>query len=149
MLGSQERVIGGVTYKVFQLGALTGRAALVRLVKLMGGALSGDRRDVGSIIAKVAESLSESDVAYFCDLFAPQTTVTTAPGKSPKLDTIFDLHFAGKYMELFEWLRFCVEVNFGNVFTGLASAVARVSEKGTAAQSSESPSPLTGMSTES
>ena len=42
--------------------------------------------------------------------------------KMPRLDGVFDEHFAGRYMEMVQWLAFCVQVNFQGFFKGSSSA---------------------------
>ena len=144
----QDRVIGGCTYRVRALGGLTGRSVGLRLFRLAGSAFSAGTKDLGAVFAKLAMSLGDDDLTYFCDVFATHTQIIKAGVKAaPTLDMpgIFDLHFAGNYLDMVNWLRFCVEVNFGSVFSGLAS-VARDSQEKTAVGSSESQPVVTGTS---
>jgi hypothetical protein len=129
MFKTEERVIGASTYMVSQLGAIAGRAAFLRLVKALGPALGGlvsaggklrGDIDFGDLISRV--QLSEGDLSYFCDLFAQKTFVKLEDGKMPRLDNVFDAHFAGKYMDLVQWLAFCVKVNFADFFGDLGQS---------------------------
>jgi GTP-dependent phosphoenolpyruvate carboxykinase len=134
---AKTKVIGAHTYTVRTLGAITARGVFVRLVKTVGGALAGGTA-TGALV-KVLESVSESDLAYFCDVFAAQTTVA-AQGKAgatvqQPLASIFDLHFAGRMLDMFQWLKFSVESNYPDVFLALASAVQREEANVTAEES--------------
>lgn len=105
---TEERVIGDDTLEVTQLGAIKGRAVFVRVLKVIGPALTG--KDMAGIFA----GLNEEDVTYLCDAFAPMTLVK---GKG-QLDKIFDVYFAGRFLEMFQWLAFCIELNFASFFKG-------------------------------
>jgi hypothetical protein len=74
-------------------------------------------------LSHVAERITEEDTDFFCDHFARATCVVmqddSGRAKSPKLDGIFSLHFAGRYDAMLEWLLFCFEVNFGSFFERL------------------------------
>jgi hypothetical protein len=131
MFKTEEKKIGDCTYRVSQVGAIAGRAAFLKLVKAAGpllggmvdkkGKVSGDF-DLGSMFEKV--NLTESDLTYFCDLFSEKTFVVLPDGKTPRLDApgFFDSHFAGRYLEMVQWLAFCVGVNFAGFFGGALSA---------------------------
>jgi len=113
----------GVTYHVTQFGARHGGRVLVRLLKMVGGAAGEalksdgdfDMQAVGNVVANLAESVSEDDFDYLCDTFS-KTTAIEVDGKTMPLTTegLFDLHFAGAYLELGQWLLFAVEANFGS-----------------------------------
>ena len=123
---AKTKVIGAHTYTVRTLGAITARGLFVRLVKTAGGALAGGT-GAGALV-KLLEGVSENDLAFFCDTFAAQTTVAAQGPKGTvqqPLASIFDLHFAGRILDMFQWLRFSVEANYPDVFLALASAVQR------------------------
>lgn len=130
MRETKEKQIGtrGFRYHVIQFGAREGGRVLVRLLKMIGGAageamaggddaLDGfDLSTVGKMIGNLAETLNESDFDYLVDKFSAVTAVSGGEYTAPlQLNTegVFDLHFAGEYQELGQWLLFCVEVNFG------------------------------------
>lgn len=124
----QSKTIGEYSYAVTQLDAVKGRRVFARLLKVAAPALaslSGGSKvkpdDLAKGLAALAETLSEDDVDFFCDAFAPSTTVTLADGKAPRLSDIFAVHFAGKYLELVKWLAFALEVNFGPFWRGLSA----------------------------
>jgi hypothetical protein len=128
---AKERRIGGTLYRITQLPTKRGRALLVRFVRLCGpgaGAfVGGVGRGKGSFEAAmgmgVAEALhdfctrlNDEDLAVICDEFATYTVVVQSRDIELKLSSIFDDHFAGKYDEMFAWLRACCEVNFSSFF---------------------------------
>lgn len=115
-----SKTIGEFEYRIVPLGAKQGTRMATRLGKLVA-ALAPSPDSTGSVEAKVLDrlrtlfdTLSESDVDYFCDTFAKFTEVQIAPNKWPNLDKIFDEHFAGHYGDLTNWLLACIEVNFGS-----------------------------------
>lgn len=115
MIESKTKVIDGLKYTVTQLGAKKGMRALTRLARLLGPAFaSGDQTEA---MAGLFSRLTEDDVEYFCDTFAPLTTVEQ-DGKAPQLSSIFEIHFTGNYSSMLQWLLFCIEVNFGDFFGG-------------------------------
>ena len=111
-----ERKIGRYVYRVNQLGAKEGGRAFVRLLKLVGGAAGGVEGGIAGAIEGIAKNVSEADFDWATDLFAKHTEVVLDNGKRPQLDDVFDSHFVGHYSEMFKWLGFAVEVNYGDVF---------------------------------
>ena len=129
MITPKTRLIGKNTYTVTPLSAIPGRRVFVRLAKVLGPAVAkgasvkgDDSQATIEAFAGLMGALSEDDIDFFCDTFAASTTVRLN-GKEPDLAGIFDLHFAGNYLEMFRWLAFCVEVNFGDFFAGLRRKV--------------------------
>lgn len=135
MLETREKTIGNHTYYVRQLGATKGRQALVRLVKtlgpVLGAALGGmsleqmskskepinvmdmDADTIAPLLESLATHINESDLEWFCDTFGECTQVKTPEGGQVPLNKEKqELHFAGRYGEMFRWLGFCLEVNF-------------------------------------
>ena len=131
MFSAEVKKIGGCEYKVTQLGAIKGRGAFLRLVRCIGpvfAELAGKSGkgakdiDIGALFSRL--ELSEDDLTFFCDTFAEKTFVTLPDGKMPRLDKVFDEHFAGSYSYMVQWLAFAVKVNFADFFDGLSSAPA-------------------------
>ncbi len=133
-LETKSKTIGATEYVVRQLPATKGRLVLLRLAKALGpvAASISATKDKHSAMAesleKAISSVTDDDFTFLCNTFADSTDVTINDDKgrrSPKLATIFDLHFAGNYLEMVQWLVFCVEVNFGSFFAaaGLAPAI--------------------------
>lgn len=125
MRKTETRVIDGVEYRVTQFGALEGRKVLLRLLKAVGplfaafaelkGEGEGKLKDAIPHLDSALNGLKEEDLEYLCDVFARCTEVKLN-GKWPNLPDVFDLHFTGKYISMFAWLKFCVEVNFSDFF---------------------------------
>lgn len=102
-----EKVLGANRYRVLKLGAKVGRCALHRWLQC-----SGRPQPNG---AGIVEQMTEEDLTYFCDLFAPQTQVQVGEAW-PFLNVIFDEHFTKDYREMYQWLDFCFQVNFSSFF---------------------------------
>jgi hypothetical protein len=128
MLDKKSKAIGGHTYEVTQLNALQGRRVFTRFAKIAMPAVAALKGGSDSVeeaftngLAVFADRITEDDLDFFCDAFAPSTSVKDEnTGKAPKLSDVFAVHFAGKYDEMLKWLYFCLEVNFSSFFEGLA-----------------------------
>jgi hypothetical protein len=127
MIKSESKQIGLHLYTVEQLGAIRGREIFVRLVRLLGSSVDTIKGDAGAVLAKAAANFSELDMSAFCEAFAAKTDVTGGEYATahPQLSNIFDVHFAGNYSELVEWLIFCFKVNFGSFFLGVGEKLKR------------------------
>lgn len=127
-LEQHTREIGSHTYTVTTLDAVKGRKAFVRLLNVMGPILKS-ASDVETLVANLASGLSPADMDHFCELFGGVTTVTGGEygDKTPLLlPAAFGTHFAGNYLEMFEWLGFCFEANFGSFFKGVGNLIAKI-----------------------
>lgn len=122
---TETRDIDGNTYEVTALGAIKGAQVLVRLLKAVGPALTGD-------MAGFFANLREEDLTYLCNAFSPMTNV---PGVG-QLDKQFDFHFSGRYATMLKWLGLCLEVNFSD-FSFLKSAVPGMGAKALSTSSSQ------------
>lgn len=122
--------VNGNTYHVTQMGALQGRDTLTRLLAMVGPLMTED-------LGKGLSSLKPEDLAALSDAFAALTEVELSNGKRPRLKDVFDDHFAGEYDAFFEWLLFCVRLNFQSFF---AKALAKVAGLGQAMAPTESAS---------
>lgn len=139
MRKSETKLLESTEYRVTQFGALEGRKVLLRLIKSIGPVLmpAAGAKDLAAALPGIGtalEALKEEDIEYLCDVFARHTEVRVN-GKWPQLSDIFDLHFGGKYLEMFLWLKFCVEVNFSDFFR---KAIERKEALSTAADPAES-----------
>ena len=162
MIETKQKQIGerGFTYHVTQLGARQGGRVLVRLLKMVGSAageaIGSDEKDfdlatVGRMVGSLAETASEEDFDFLCDTFLVGTSVQELGGPAVvPLKGIFDLHFAGEYQELGQWLFFCIEANYGG-FLGEGGIVQKAKSVVIARQASEgnkgSEFPLTSQNT--
>lgn len=148
-LKSESRVIGEFEYTVTQLGAAKGMEVLRRLGKLGGGVAQGalraamgeggDSAKLGALIGGlvvVLQSLEEVDIKYFVEVFGANSTVQLDPKRAPRVKEVFDLHFAGNYLDLGEWLYFCLEVNFGSFF---GAAMSRMKERAASVKADQAP----------
>lgn len=129
MLTHQSKEIGAHTYEVTPLNAIKGRAVFTRFAKMLApflGEIAGNGKEEGNerfsrALAAVAGGVSEDDMNFFCDAFAPTTCVVitddaTGRTRKPSLKETFGLHFVSRYDEMVKWLYFCFEVNFGSFF---------------------------------
>lgn len=118
MRETRSKEIAGRTYEVTQLGAVAGQKVFVRVLKVLGPAIGA--KDMAALLG----GIQESDVQALVDAFIPMTHIA---GVGQLNARTFDDHFAGAYRELFDWLAFCVEVNFGDFLSappsGLAASV--------------------------
>lgn len=119
MIKTESKTIEGTTYDVSQLDASTGSKMLVRLGKLIGPVLielaKGNEADLGAALANI----SDADLDIINDTFAKATVVHLGGDQAPQLSRVFATHFAGNYGAMFEWLKFSVEVNYGNFLGGV------------------------------
>jgi hypothetical protein len=122
-LATKSKPIGEYTYKVTQLNAIEGRRVFAKFAKIAMPTIAAIKgKDLEDALragfTTLAANVDPADFDYFCDAFAPTTTVTGATygDKSPKLSDVFATHFAGSYPEMLEWLYLCLEVNFGSFF---------------------------------
>lgn len=117
-LEAHTRRIGEFDYTVTQMPARKANRILLKLGKTIapvlllwkGGGEAG-ALDGGSLASAIRE-LNEDDFEWVVDEFAKTTDVQINETQAPSLFKVFDLHFAGRQVEMFEWLQFCVEVNF-------------------------------------
>lgn len=145
-LPTKSKQIGENTYSVTAFGAKQGRVIFARLTNLLGPLVrsfksiaddvaEGKDVDKGNVIidaiAEACSTLPPKEFASLCDEFATYTEVTRPDGTAPRLDNIFDIHFAANYMEMILWFTFVLEVNFKDFFTGplIAQLLATATKK--------------------
>jgi hypothetical protein len=111
-------------YEVVGVPARVGKRLLTLITHAIGPAFlaAGKEPDVMTVLAGVMERVKDADLDALIDAFAPLTTVHLTDGKSPRLNAIFDEHFAGNYQDMLAWLLFCLEVNYSGFFAELRSA---------------------------
>ena len=147
-----EREIGGTRYRISSLGSLEGADILLTIGRVAG--TGWDKKAIGAVLRE----LSRDDLRVMRAAFERTTTLLhvdeakTTPGVNARwlpLATFGqDDHFAGKYLELVEWIVAHVELNYRDFFVGLAGLFERLA-KATVSSRSTSPSPSTGTSGES
>ena len=93
----------------------------------------------------LVERWEDTQVEAIIDDLKAASEVETAPGTWPEMSKVYDLHFTGIPTELFGWVAFGLEVQFGDFFGGLRDKVAAV--RGAMAQlRSKSPNTSVGPS---
>lgn len=127
MIETHDRVISGQVYKITQHGAKEGRKVLARLVQILGKPVAAlaDGEGLNALVNAVGAfvaGLTPAEVDYFCDTFAPKTVVQM-DGAPVNLHGVFDLHFAGQYGDMLDWLVACIEVNYASFFVALRARV--------------------------
>lgn len=125
---AKEKTIGAYKYRVTPMGVGKGKALLVRLIRLMGPSIAEAVRavaaDGGSVskmsigvlapsIGDVCERLNDDDLAFAVGTLAEETELSEGGGFA-KLAPLVEYHFRGAYDELFQWLAFALEVNYGS-----------------------------------
>lgn len=124
---TSEKVIGSNTYRVTALGALKGRSVFVMLVRLLGASAEGlQKASLAGAIPYIAANLTDADMASLCDTFGKVSDVVLPDGRAPRVADVFDLHFSDNYLEMVQWLMFCLEVNFSSFFRGLTAKAVSV-----------------------
>lgn len=148
MMKTESREIGqrGYSYTVQQLAARQSARVFVRLTKLMGKPLADaiaaqgnfQDKDAAKLFTGFVEALSEEEFEKLCTVFAKCSTVSGGDSDQPsqlqygpkavslKDTQIFDWHFAGSLGEMFGWLRFCLEVNYGSFLGEIRAVLAGV-----------------------
>ena len=150
----QDKQIGDCTYTVTMLPAKLGNRVLLKLMKSVAPVFAVASGGVAALaaggIGPAIQSLSEDDFDWIAQQLAEKTEVNMGGDQSPTLARVFDLHFAGKYMEELEWLEFAIEVNYGPFFRELKRRAAEAKAKADAAKRSgltPMPSSSTSLST--
>ncbi len=128
MIETQERVIKGITYQITMFGSKEGSRVLARLMSHIGepiGAVGDAKGDnaIASAVGKFVTGFTPDEVTFFCNAFAAKTVVVLESGVHEKLSQSFDLHFAGEYDAMLEWLIACIEVNYASFFVVLRERV--------------------------
>lgn len=135
----EEKTIGEFTYKVTQLDAMTGIDVIARITTKFGSALKEDGDGGWQAAGAVLEKLTAEEIKYYVNLFAGRTFVVCPDGREPVLKDVLATHFAGRYGDMIEWLRFCFETNFKSFFDFVRARFA----EGLALMGSMSSSPST------
>jgi hypothetical protein len=134
--------ISGVEYQITQLGAKQGRAVLARLLKILGPAA-----EATNPVVELSKTVTEDELEFLCSTFAKVTQFSPESGKLFLLADQFDLHFAGKYGEMFQWLWACLEANYATFLGGLGLDVKNLPELAKAAMSKGQTGVSSGSST--
>ena len=108
-----------------QLGFADGIELLTTLGRIIGPALSDSQKagNTVSMIAGIVGRLSYGEIASVTEKLARSTRIEQEPGRWPVLEPEVDL--AGNYDLTLRWLKFALEVNYGDFFAagGLLNGV--------------------------
>lgn len=155
-LPEESREIGGLVYTVMPLPTRKALQVMARVLKMaapgFGDVASLERaaEHMGALVGTLTALLGELDEAvllFLCESFAEVSRVETAPGRRLSLGGAqLDEHFRGKLPDLFEWLKFAVEVTYGPLVPWLKSIAAKAkaeaeAKRAAAAPQAQAPSP--------
>lgn len=126
---TKEKIIGEATYRVSQLPAMRAFKLLTRLGKVAGPALAamkgGLDADLGEAAKALFDRLSEDEVEQLLRQIL-ETVQVTEEGKTRQMLTGFDIIYAGDRMvEVFEVVKFALEVQYGPIFAALGAVASR------------------------
>jgi len=115
----ETQVIGDCSYTVTQLTAGAGLPVFSRLLSVLAILNADSFASEEAFLAGVANVLRDPKLSEhleaFCAAFRGSTQVNLN-GNMIALDALYDEHFAGKYIELIQWLMFCIKLNFATSF---------------------------------
>lgn len=116
MRKEKEAVLKGSKFKVTQLGFADGMELLTTLGNILGPTLatSKDTSSTTFMVGDIIARLSFVEVASITDKLARTTRIEREPGRWPVLEPEVDL--AGDYDLTVRWLKFALEVNYGDFF---------------------------------
>lgn len=116
MRKEKEAIINGAKFKVTQLGFADGMELLTTLGRIVGPALSDPNKaqNPAAMIGDILSRLSFVEIASITDKLARTTRLEREPGRWPILEPEVDL--AGNYDLTLRWLKFALEVNYGDFF---------------------------------
>jgi hypothetical protein len=125
MRKEKESTINGIKFKITQLGFADGMELLTTLGRIIGPAISDSKKVTSPavMIGDIISRLSYPEIAAITDKLAKTTRIEREPGRWPTLEPEVDL--AGNYDLTIRWLRFALEVNYGDFFVagGLLASV--------------------------
>lgn len=143
-LETKSHTINGFTYDIAQLGAKQGRIVLARVLRIVGVAA-----EAADPVAKLASALTDAEIEFLCDTFAKTTMFGQADtGNRVPLKDQFDLHFAGRYGDMIQWLWAALMVNYESFFSelGLSADKLQAAAKNVMAGNLANPTPPSGAS---
>lgn len=119
MLRTEEKEISGVVYVVTTLPMTQGVEVFGRLAPLF--TLAAATGDMGRAAAKSIQEMQAADILHVSKVFAEHTTLRFPDGREPVLKNVMEAHFSGDYLPMFEWIAFCIKVNYESFFVGLVA----------------------------
>lgn len=141
MIAEQNRTIGDVTFHVRQLPFTKARATLVLLSKKVAPGLGAllesmprkgeslldkDAGQLGDALSKLLDPLSDADLEHLAEVFGDATCFQRVGSTDrPVLNKANrQALFTGRLVLFFQWLAYCVEVNYSDFFALLPEAPA-------------------------
>jgi hypothetical protein len=128
-----KKQIGEHTYELQVFGSKEGQRVLLLLARFLGPALGTIAEkgmgSIGNALETFARTANPDDLEALTDAFTAKTVLlreaTTTKGKQTvriNLSDIYDQHFARKYVDLFQWLAWCVTENYSDFLGSKAVA---------------------------
>jgi hypothetical protein len=115
MRKEKEAIINGTKFKVTQLGFADGMELLTMLGRIVGSTISQpNNANAVSMLGDIISRLSFSEVASITEKLTRTTRIEREAGRWPVLEPEVDL--AGNYDLTLRWLKFALEVNYGDFF---------------------------------
>lgn len=170
-LRTEERTIGGFTYRVRQHGYREGRALLPIVLRAVGptlgtlleglgrdGKLGLDANlDLSRALSEFSSSLSQDDLETIADKMAERSWIVDAKQHqmacgedgTAHLPTVDEDHWPSRYNDWLKWLAFALEVNFSSFLGEKGSVAGTLSGIVKGASASQSPDTSIGDSGES
>jgi len=134
MIQSKYKVIDGTEYTVTQFPARVGTRLKFKLAKKLLPGLSTTKLNLDSdvniqvILSWIGGALDNMDPDEAVNLIMEMLASTrrgthSGQGGVEITPEIFDLEYAGKYLELYKVLAYVLEVNYGDFFGGVRSII--------------------------
>jgi hypothetical protein len=116
MRKEKEQTINAIKFKVTQLGFADGMELLTTLGRIIGPALSDPQKakSPAAMIGDIIGRLSFAEISTISDKLSKSTRIERDSGRWPLLEPEVDL--AGNYDLTLRWLKFALEVNYGDFF---------------------------------
>lgn len=133
--------LDGKTYTIRALGFEASRKGYAIISKALGALADQDTSELNACIlmASISGHLSNDDLKFLCDLFAPETSVDfndPNPEKNQtsrvlKLSTkgAMDECFGGALEYMFDWLEKCVNLSYGPTIEKTRGAIEAVAAR--------------------
>lgn len=128
MRDPKTTTIDGWRYTVRPLPTSRGLSLVWRLARMLGPAFSallaaadgGVEGAFGKALDALVERVTPDELVDIARELAGTADIIQSGGsKSAALGEVFDVHFAGDYLALLDFLRFALETNFGPFVEGL------------------------------
>lgn len=110
-----EKVIGSSAYRVKLFVGRKRMSCTLLLGRLCSGLMADMKSgvDVGAAFTRFLSTMQSDDFEAVCGAFEAATEVRIDGAWTP-LRERFDTHFAGRFDEMFAWLLWAFEVNYGH-----------------------------------